>query len=260
MICLSRHLTRASIVGPTYSLYLKVYLFCISHPEKVKAYIKESGWAAQFERVGGSLEILSSSVCTSAGDVMRELDQLGLIERCVSSLLQQHNNTDKTQFVSFKECIFLCPKLVCLFNNFLSYSFCSLHLYFLFLMSLPSSSSSSSMSTHTHTTYRSDPFVLVSGDVVSNVDLKPSIEAHKARRKERAENIMTVLYQKVGRCARARPFADDLIVGLDDQTHQIVFYSDDPADALLKLPNGVCVRDQQWLNVFAFIMEGFYHI
>ena len=92
--CLSRHLTRASIDDPTYSLYSQVYLFCISHPEKVKAYIKESGWAAQFERVGGSLEILSSSVCTSAGDVMRELDQLGLIERCVSSLLQQHNNMD----------------------------------------------------------------------------------------------------------------------------------------------------------------------
>ena len=88
-------------------------------------------------------------------------------------------------------------------------------------------------------TRRSDPFILVSGDVVSNMDLRPSIEAHKKRRKERAENIMTVLYKQVGRCARARPLADDLIVGLDDNTNQIVFYSDDPADALLKLPNGV---------------------
>jgi len=65
-----------------------VYVFCINHPEKIKAYIEESGWAAQFKRVGGSLavgslEVLSSSVCTSVGDVMRELDQLGIIERWV---------------------------------------------------------------------------------------------------------------------------------------------------------------------------------
>ena len=45
----------------------------------------------------------------------------------------------------------------------------------------------------------SDPFILISGDVVSNVDLSPFIAAHKARRKQRAENIMTMLFRRVVR-------------------------------------------------------------
>jgi translation initiation factor eIF-2B subunit epsilon len=40
---------------------------------------------------------------------------------------------------------------------------------------------------------RSDPFVLVSGDVVSNMDLKSVVEQHKARRAEDKNNIMTVV-------------------------------------------------------------------
>ena len=49
----------------------EVFIFCVNHAEKVREYIEESGWSEQM-----NIEILSSGVCTSAGDVMRELDQV----------------------------------------------------------------------------------------------------------------------------------------------------------------------------------------
>ena len=41
---------------------------------------------------------------------------------------------------------------------------------------------------------RSDPFVLISGDVVSNMDLKKAIEFHKARRKADSNAIGDILF------------------------------------------------------------------
>ncbi|KAL9183406.1 hypothetical protein ACHAXT_005193 [Thalassiosira profunda] len=45
---------------------------------------------------------------------------------------------------------------------------------------------------------KSDPFVLMQGDVVSNVDLRGAMAAHKARRKKDHAAIMTVLLQEAG--------------------------------------------------------------
>mmetsp|Transcript_9067 Transcript_9067/g.16578 ORF Transcript_9067/g.16578 Transcript_9067/m.16578 type:complete len:905 (-) Transcript_9067:54-2768(-) len=45
---------------------------------------------------------------------------------------------------------------------------------------------------------KSDPFILMQGDVVTNVDLREAMEGHKVRRKKDNTAIMTVLLQEVG--------------------------------------------------------------
>ncbi len=45
---------------------------------------------------------------------------------------------------------------------------------------------------------KSDPFILMQGDVVSNVDLRAAMEGHAHRRKKDAAAIMTILLQEVG--------------------------------------------------------------
>ncbi|KAL7535373.1 hypothetical protein ACHAXR_011126 [Thalassiosira sp. AJA248-18] len=45
---------------------------------------------------------------------------------------------------------------------------------------------------------KSDPFILMQGDVVTNVDLREAMEGHKERRKKDNSAIMTVLLQEVG--------------------------------------------------------------
>ena len=96
----------------------QVFVFSIAHAEQIRAYVESSGWGDRMD-----IKCLSSGSCRSAGDVMRDLDHMGVIE--------------------------------------------------------------------------SDPFILLSGDVVSNVDLTPYLQAHRERRKQRAENIMTMLFRRV---------------------------------------------------------------
>jgi translation initiation factor eIF-2B subunit epsilon len=58
----------------------------------------------------------------------------------------------------------------------------------------------------------SDPFVLITGDVISNMDLKKAIAAHKERRKGDNDAIMTVVLKKVQKTAGINPILQDLVV------------------------------------------------
>jgi len=71
---------------------------------------------------------------------------------------------------------------------------------------------------------RSDPFVLISGDVISNMDLKKAIAFHKEKRKDDHNCIMTVALKQVQRTAGAKPLMDDLVVGLDRSTSQVLLF------------------------------------
>lgn len=73
---------------------------------------------------------------------------------------------------------------------------------------------------------RSDPFILISGDVVSNLNLKKAIAFHKQKRKEDVNNIMTVVLKKVQKSAGAKPLMDDLVVGMNRKSSQIVIFED----------------------------------
>mmetsp|Transcript_15421 Transcript_15421/g.29081 ORF Transcript_15421/g.29081 Transcript_15421/m.29081 type:complete len:805 (-) Transcript_15421:48-2462(-) len=76
---------------------------------------------------------------------------------------------------------------------------------------------------------QSDPFILMSGDVVTNVDILPASEKHKIRHKKDSSAIMTVLMKEVGgwsvsqdthgdfayQTSSIRNLNDDLIVALN---------------------------------------------
>lgn len=44
---------------------------------------------------------------------------------------------------------------------------------------------------------RTDPFVLISGDVISNINLSKVIDFHRERRKEDSNAIMTVVLKEI---------------------------------------------------------------
>ena len=73
----------------------------------------------------------------------------------------------------------------------------------------------------------SEPFVLISGDVVCNIDLAKVIEAHKNRFEKDKENIMTMVFKKASPEHRTRSLDDDLVVVLNSNTKQIVKYDND---------------------------------
>lgn len=71
---------------------------------------------------------------------------------------------------------------------------------------------------------RSDPFVLISGDVISNINLKDAISFHKLKRKADSNNVMTVVLKKVQPLAGAKPLLDDLTVAMNRESSQIVLF------------------------------------
>lgn len=71
---------------------------------------------------------------------------------------------------------------------------------------------------------RSDPFILVSGDVVSNVNLSKAIDFHKERKKIDSDTAMTVILKKSPQTSPLRPMLDDLRVAFDRQSCQIVSF------------------------------------
>lgn len=82
---------------------------------------------------------------------------------------------------------------------------------------------------------QSDPFILMHGDTVTNVDIKPALAAHKVRHKKDSSAMMTLLMKEVGgwksepqaMYSSLRSAQDDLIVGLDaSQENRILVYED----------------------------------
>ena len=92
---------------------------------------------------------------------------------------------------------------------------------------------------------QSDPFILMSGDVVTNVDIVPALEQHKIRHKKDSSAIMTVLLKEVGgwsvskdrdgntsyKASSLRSLNEDLIVGLNTANpagNRILCYDSNP--------------------------------
>ncbi|CAI5739844.1 unnamed protein product [Hyaloperonospora brassicae] len=76
---------------------------------------------------------------------------------------------------------------------------------------------------------QSNPFVLMSGDVVANVDLQAAIRDHKRRTKADSNCIMTSLFKQLrpNVATSVRPVDDALIVGVDAVTSQLVLYENE---------------------------------
>jgi len=138
----------------------EIFIFCSSHADKVEAFVQATHWPSTLK-----IECIKNNSCQSAGDALRELDNLGQI--------------------------------------------------------------------------RSDPFVLVNGDVVSNINLAPVIAAHQARKKKDHHCIMTTLFKQASTSHPTRPLFDDLVVATDRTTGQILRYENDCASSSVSLPTAL---------------------
>lgn len=92
---------------------------------------------------------------------------------------------------------------------------------------------------------QSDPFILMYGDTVTNVDIKPALLAHKIRHKKDSAAMMTLLLKEVGGWKSGtrpifsplRPSQDDLVIGLDpSKENRILVYEDRSQEKCTSIP------------------------
>jgi len=89
-------------------------------------------------------------------------------------------------------------------------------------------------------------FVLMSGDVVSNVKLSRALAEHKARVAADKRNFMTMLLKQTSPEHRTRPLQDDAVMAIDARTNQLLLYDNDRTETkvclektlLAELPSG----------------------
>jgi len=70
-------------------------------------------------------------------------------------------------------------------------------------------------------------FILVSGDVISNMKLDPILQAHRAHRSQDKSTIMTVVFKKAAPHHRSRSHEDDSIVVINPTTGQLLCLEND---------------------------------
>ena len=103
---------------------------------------------------------------------------------------------------------------------------------------------------------RSDPFILMSADIVTNVDIGAAMQAHKLRHKKDSSAIMTIVFQQSNGDASVkhsiRQVNDGLVVGYStmEEGNRLLLYDDNIENSDVSIPstffighNGVEVRD-----------------
>jgi len=95
---------------------------------------------------------------------------------------------------------------------------------------------------------RSDPFVLVGGDVVSSVKLQPIIACHKARRKFSKNNLMTMVFSRVD-TNRIQPLNEELVLVLNSKTKQILKYENNLESKRLLLSDSELFNDHPVIEI-----------
>lgn len=92
---------------------------------------------------------------------------------------------------------------------------------------------------------RSDPFILISGDVVANLDLKKAIQVHKERCKEDSACVMTCCMKKMSTQSKVRPVRDDLVVAMDKNTSQLLLFNDNIGKSNVTIPVEIMLEHPQ---------------
>ncbi|KAM9976101.1 hypothetical protein ACTFIR_009942 [Dictyostelium discoideum] len=72
-------------------------------------------------------------------------------------------------------------------------------------------------------------FILISGDVVSNMNLQKALQIHKDRRELDKNNIMTMVYKQASSTHRTRSKQDDTVIWCNRDTMQVVCYDNSPS-------------------------------
>ncbi|KAI0281452.1 nucleotide-diphospho-sugar transferase [Russula aff. rugulosa BPL654] len=94
---------------------------------------------------------------------------------------------------------------------------------------------------YTHGIITSD-FVLVSGDMVSNIRIDEVVRAHKDRRKTNKDAIMTMVVKESGTRHRTRSKGDSAVFVLDQDTSECLHYESItgyPPKSIAKIPRGI---------------------
>ncbi len=73
---------------------------------------------------------------------------------------------------------------------------------------------------------KSDPFILISSDVISNFSLKHVINLHKQRIKEKKDCMMTLCFQKVKEYSNKKSLLDQTKICLNED-NQVLYYKND---------------------------------
>ncbi|KAF2071925.1 hypothetical protein CYY_006762 [Polysphondylium violaceum] len=79
-------------------------------------------------------------------------------------------------------------------------------------------------------------FVLISGDVVSNMNLTKALAIHKTRREQDKDNIMTMVFKQASPSHRTRSKQDDSVVGVDSETLQLISFQNSLEKKKVHLP------------------------
>eukprot|EP01104_Vermistella_antarctica_P011743 TRINITY_DN3314_c0_g1_i1.p1 TRINITY_DN3314_c0_g1~~TRINITY_DN3314_c0_g1_i1.p1 ORF type:complete len:586 (-),score=172.54 TRINITY_DN3314_c0_g1_i1:88-1749(-) len=80
-------------------------------------------------------------------------------------------------------------------------------------------------------------FVLVSGDVVSNLKLETVMKEHRRRKEADKNAIMTMVFKKAAPTHRSRSQEDETIVALNADTNKLLLYDNDPNATSFNLPS-----------------------
>ncbi|KAI9466261.1 nucleotide-diphospho-sugar transferase [Lactarius psammicola] len=94
---------------------------------------------------------------------------------------------------------------------------------------------------YTHGIITSD-FVLVSGDLVSNIRIDEVVRAHKDRRKVNKDAIMTIVVKESGSTHRTRSKGDSAVFVLDRDTSECLHYepvTGYPAKSIARIPRDI---------------------
>lgn len=84
---------------------------------------------------------------------------------------------------------------------------------------------------------QSDPFLLLFGDVVTNIDLTQALKDHEARHKKDSAAIMTLVLNPTGDTSALQPASEDLVVGMDpSQENRILLFDPEASKSQVALP------------------------
>ncbi|EGC31039.1 hypothetical protein DICPUDRAFT_40532 [Dictyostelium purpureum] len=79
-------------------------------------------------------------------------------------------------------------------------------------------------------------FILITGDVVSNMNLQKALQVHKARKEVDKNNIMTMVFKQASPTHRTRSKQDDTVIGTNSETLQLVWYDNSPKKKKSSIP------------------------
>ena len=101
---------------------------------------------------------------------------------------------------------------------------------------------------------RSDPFLLLSGYIVSNLILKTYIEKHKARKKKDSLAIMTMFLKQKPKTWGLQPVHSDLIIACNTNNQQMVLYDNNPNDSECTIST-VCYNEHSSITFHADVVD-----